>query len=104
MARFDIYLNPVTSDRQDFPFVIQIQSDFLDRFLERVCVPLARPGLIPGVTERFNPSVEVSGEICRLHPLGISVFYVSELLSPVASAKNEVPEIEDALDMLLRGY
>ena len=104
MARFDVFLNPLASDRQDFPFVVQIQSDFLDRFLERVCVPLARTGLIPGVTERFNPSIEVSDELFRLHPLGISVFYASELRSPVASVKTEVPDIENALDMLLRGY
>ena len=104
MARFDIYPNPVTADRQDFPFVLQIQSDFLYRFVERVCVPLVRQGLIPGVTQRFNPAVAVSGEIFRLHPLGISVFHASELRSPVATAKNEAPDIEDALGMLLRGY
>ena len=104
MARFDIYPNPVTPDRQDFPFVLQIQSDFLYRFVERVCVPLVRQGLIPGVTQRFNPAVSVSGEIFRLHPLGISVFYAIELRSPVAIATNEAPDIEDALGMLLRGY
>ena len=91
-------------DRSDFPFVLQIQSDFLYRFVERVCVPLVRQGLIPGMTERFNPPVEVGGEVLRLHPLGISVFYASELRTPVGSVKTEVFEIEDALDMLLRGY
>ena len=104
MARFDIYPNPVVPDWQDFPFVLQIQSDFLYRFVERVCVPLVRQGLIPGVTQRFNPTIEVIGEVFRLHPLGVSVFYASELRSPVSTVKNEVPDIEDALDMLLRGY
>lgn len=104
MARFDIYPNPVTPDRSDFPFVLQIQSDFLYRFVERVCVPLVRRDVIPGMTQRFNPPIEVSGEVLRLHPLGVSVFYASELRTPVASVKNEVPDIEDALDMLLRGY
>ncbi len=104
MARFDVYPNPITPDSSDFPFVLQIQSDFLYRFVERVCVPLARRGLIPGMTDRFNPPVEVGGETLRLHPLGISVFYASELRTPVAAVINEVPDIEDALDMLLRGY
>ena len=104
MARFDIYPNPVLPDRPDFPFVLQIQSDFLYRFVERVCVPLVRQGLIPGLTERFNPSIKVSDEVLRLHPLGISVFYASELRTSVGAAKNEALEIEDALDMLLRGY
>ena len=60
------------------------------------------PGCFIG--RRFNPSIDVRDELFRLHPLGISVFYASELRSPVASVKNEVPDIEDALDMLLRGY
>ena len=104
MARFDIYPNPVTPDRPDFPFVLEIQSDLLYRFVERVCVPLVRQGLIPGLTERFNPPIAVGGEVLRLHPLGISVFYASELRASIGAAKNEALAIEDALDMLLRGY
>ena len=57
MARFEIYPNPIAADRVDFPFVLDIQSDLLYRFAERVCVPLVRPGAVPGLTERFNPSI-----------------------------------------------
>ena len=104
MARFDIYPNPITTDRNDFPFVLEIQSDLLYRFVERVCVPLVRAGVIPGLTDRFNPLIEVASELLRLHPLGISVFYVSELRASVASARDGTLEIETALDMLFRGY
>ena len=104
MARFDIYPNPVTPDRPDFPFVVQIQSDLLYRFVERVCVPLVRPGSIPGLTERFNPSVIVDGDTLHLHPLGIAVFYTSELRQATATAQASALDIETALDMLLRGY
>ena len=65
---------------------------------------MVRRDLIPGMTERFNPPIEVCGEVLRLHPLGVSVLYASELRAPGASVKNEAPDIEDALDMLLRGY
>lgn len=104
MARFDIYPNPITADRSDFPFVLEIQSDLLYRFVERVCVPLVRAGIIPGLTNRFNPPVEVAGELLRLHPLGISVFYVNELRGSVASARDSALDIETALDMLFRGH
>jgi toxin CcdB len=104
MARFDIYANPIKADRRDVPFVLEIQSDLLYRFVERVCVPLVRPGSIPGLTERFNPSIDVAGEPARLHPLGISVFHASELGARVASAQPQALNIETALDMLLRGY
>ena len=104
MARFDIHPNPITADRTDFPFVLEIQSDLLHRFVERVCVPLVRPGAIPGLTDRFNPAIDVAGEPLRLHPLGIAVFHVHELRGPVASARVAALDIETALDMLLRGY
>ncbi|WP_332777147.1 CcdB family protein [Polaromonas sp.] len=104
MARFDIYPNPIAEDRPEFPFVLQIQSDLLYQFTERVCVPLVRPQAVPGLTERFNPTIEVAGESLRLHPLGISVFYVDELRVSIASAQARGLDIETALDMLLRGY
>jgi toxin CcdB len=104
MARFEIYPNPIVADRLDFPYVLDIQSDLLYRFAERVCVPLVRTGLIPGVTDRLNPGLEVNGQPVRLHPLGITVFFVNELRGPVGKASAQSLEIETALDMLLRGY
>jgi toxin CcdB len=104
MARFDVYPNPILEDRNDFPYVLEIQSDLLYRFAERVCVPLVRPGAIPGLTERFNPSIVVQGDTVQLHPLGVAVFLVSELRSCVGSVSSDALSIETALDMLLRGY
>ena len=65
---------------------------------------MARPQAVPGLTERFNPTIEVAGESLRLHPLGISVFYAGELRTSVTSGQGRGLEIETALDMLLRGY
>ena len=104
MARFDIYPNPIAQDRKDFPFVLEIQSDLLYRFTERVCVPLVREGFIPGLTDRFHPTLIVEGEALRLHPLGIAVFFIHELRNPLGSAKPDAMQIELALDMLFRGY
>jgi len=104
MARFDIYPNPIAQDRPEFPFVMEIQSDLLFQFVERVCVPLVRTGVIPGLTERFNPTIVVEGEALQLHPLGIAVFYATELRQCAGSANAAALPIETALDMLLRGY
>ena len=59
MARLDIYENPIEEDRAAFPYVMEIQSDLLYRFVERVCVPLAAPDAFPGMTERLNPPLTV---------------------------------------------
>lgn len=104
MARFDIFPNPIVEDRPTFPYILEIQSDLLYRFAERVCVPLVRDQAIPGLTDRFNPAIALQGEVVRLHPLGIAVFYTSELRACAGSAQAQALEIETALDMLLRGY
>lgn len=104
MARFDIHPNPIELDRDDFPFVLEIQSDLLYQFAERVCVPLAHTHAFPGMTPRFNPAVTVAAETLRLHPMGIAVFFTRELGEPVGNAKAHTLDIETALDMLLRGY
>ena len=104
MARFDVYANPIAADRADFPFILEIQSNLLDRFAERVCVPLAKPGAFPGMTQRFNPAIAVAGKTFFLHPLGIAVFLVQELRRPATNAQANALEIDTALDMLLRGY
>ena len=106
MARFDIYPNPIAEDRDNFPFVLEIQSDLLYQFTQRVCVPLANAGAFPGMTERFNPKIIVAGAPapCHLHPLGLAVFMTHELSRPVGSAVSQALEIDRAMDMLLRGY
>ncbi|BDT71637.1 hypothetical protein os4_11640 [Comamonadaceae bacterium OS-4] len=104
MARLDIYTNPIEQDRDLFPYVMEIQSDLLHRFIERVCIPLAVPGAFPGMTERLNPALAVQGHTVHLHPFGIAVFHANELRDRVGHGRDQVLTIETALDMLLRGY
>ena len=104
MARFDCWANPIVEDRGVFPIVMEIQSDLLHAFVERVVVPLARPEAIPGMTDRFNPLIEVGGTPYRFHPLGIAVFHRHDLRGHLGNSRGQALEIETALDMLLRGY
>ena len=104
MARLDIYTNPIEEDRGLFPYVMEIQSDLLHRFVERVCIPLAGPDAFPGMTERLNPALPVQGRTVHLHPFGIAVFHAHELRDCVGHGRDHMLTIETALDMLLRGY
>ena len=104
VARFDCWANPIEEDRAVFPIVLEIQSDLLHAFAERVVVPLAVAGAIPGMTERFNPSIQLAGSAYRFHPLGIAVFHRHDLREHMGHARTQALDIETALDMLLRGY
>lgn len=83
---------------------MEVQSDLLHSFVERVVVPLARPDAIPGMTDRFNPLIGVGGQSYRLHPLGVAVFHRRDLREHLGHAHGQALEIDTALDMLFRGY
>jgi toxin CcdB len=104
VARFDCWDNPIVDDRDLFPFVMEVQSDLLHAFVERVVVPLASPGVIPGMTDRLNPLIQVRGAPYRLHPLGVAVFHRRDLRDHRGNAHRQALEIDTALDMLFRGY
>jgi toxin CcdB len=104
--RYDVYPNPVASLRAAFPCVMDIQSDRLYTFAERVCIPLAKPDAFPGMTQRLNPPVEVAGftEALHLHPLGLTVFLQRELRGKIDNLQRQALRIDSAVEFLLRGY
>ena len=104
--RYDVHVNPIEELRELFPFVVEIQSDRLYAYSERVCLPLAYPDAFPGMTDRLNPAVSVPGVAMslRLHPLGVAVFHHRELRSTVGNLRAESLAIDAAVDFLLRGY
>ena len=104
--RYDVYVNPIEELRDLFPCVVEIQSDRLYAFSERVCLPLARPDVFPGMTDRLNPAVSVVGHetSLRLHPLGIAVFHQRELRTRLDNLGRDAFTIDSAVDFLLRGY
>ncbi len=104
--RYDVYPNPVTHLRALFPCVIEIQSDRLYAFAERVCVPLAKADAFPGMTERLNPSLDIASlaERLHIHPLGITVFLQRELRGKLDNLQRHALQIDGAVEFLLRGY
>jgi toxin CcdB len=104
--RYDIYPNPVASLRTTFPCVVEIQSDRHYTFAERVCIPLAKPGAFPGMTERLNPVLEISGfeDGLYVHPFGITVFLQRELRGKLDNLQSQALKIDSAVEFLLRGY
>lgn len=104
--RYDVYPNPIANLRTAFPYLMEIQSDRLYTFAERVCVPLAVAQAFPGMTDRLNPALEVIGfdELLHLHPLGITAFLQRELRGKVDNLQRQAQRIDSAIEFLLRGY
>jgi|SRR5690242_1620786 toxin CcdB len=105
MARFDIYANHGKS-RANTPYLVDVQSDFLEGLTSRVVVPLIRadafpPGKLP---VDFTPSFEIGGVKCIMHPAFIASVLVSELGTNTGSLREHRDRITAALDRLVGGY
>lgn len=104
MAQFDIYPNPNAAQRQIFPFVVQLQHDFLDSLPTRLVVPLQRARVpADAFPRRLTETVRVEGEALYI-AVHLAAALPSKLLrSPAASAHDQQSVLRDALDALVSG-
>ncbi len=103
MAQFDIHRNTAAS-AEEFPYLLDIQSDFLDRLGTRLVVPLMPLARYGTPIERLNPLFEIEGEA----HVGIFTEMAGiprPLLGDVAgSASERRHEIVAAVDFMLQGF
>ena len=105
MARFEVYANTGKSN-SNTPYLVDVQSDFLEGLTFRVVVPLIRtdsfpPGKLPS---DFTPFFEIGGIKCMLHPAFIASVPLSELGPTIGSLREHRDKITAALDRLLGGH
>ena len=103
MARFDVYRNPREESARRVPYLLDVQSDFLDDLDTRVVVPLRATSEIERPVTRLNPSFDVDGTPVVMDTPQI-VGYPRHLLKrPAANLQANAPEIQIALDFLFAG-
>jgi toxin CcdB len=104
MAQFDVFVNPSTASRDAVPYVVDIQSNFLETLRTRLVMPLSRVAADErGLPRRLVPSFTVEGECLNLYPQEAAALQVRLLKRPVASLAAQAHEIRDALDAVVSG-
>jgi len=104
MAQFDVFENPSVQQRAAMPFMVVIQSDFLDGLPTRLTMPLAVAGLVPKhIPLNLCPLVEFDGQ--RLHVLGhmAATFRTRDLRKPLGSLTAYASDIVAAIDAVISG-
>jgi toxin CcdB len=104
MAQFDVYHHPIEELRNEQPYVMDLQSNFVRSPIARITIPLARLSADTPLMSRVNPRVEIAGETLVLDTLFIASFDPSELRRPVGNLRAEADAIWAALDYALHGY
>ena len=105
MPRFGVYHNVNHGSSEDFPFLVDVQSECLDELGTRVVIPLGKAAeltsfpmqyLIPLVSFQGQPYALVTSQLCGI---------LREELGPqVGSLADQERLISTALDFLLRGF
>jgi toxin CcdB len=105
MARFDVYRNSSTQ-ADDVPYLLDVQSDVLSRLDTRVVVPLRRRDRFPvaRLPTNLTPTFTVEGVDCMLETPKLAAVPLRILKTPVTSLTASHFEITAALDFLFQGY
>ncbi|MFN4148725.1 MAG: CcdB family protein [Rhodocyclaceae bacterium] len=105
MAQFDIFPNTDDESATVIPYVIDVQSDFLDQLSTCLVIPLAISealDLLPIL--RLNPTLTIEGR--RLVALTQDMAPVPRRLlrRPIANLSSQREEILAAIDFLFTGF
>jgi len=104
VAQFDIYANPVKSQREDIPWCVDIQSDLLSGLSTRLVLPLAaRKYMPPESPRRLCPQVQWEGESYVALPHMAAPFRTKDLASPRGNLRSRANELIAAVDAVMSG-
>lgn len=109
MARFDVYRNGgahAGAHAGEVPYLLDVQSDLLQRLQARVVVPLRRKDRFPAIPtpDRLTPLFETEGITCLMETPKLAAVPLRLLKAPVVSLADSQQAITGALDFLLQGY
>ena len=100
--QFDVYRNPLRGSREERPFVVIVQHDFLSDRPSRVVVPFVVTRAIVPI-RRLNPLIELLGTAYYLSPTETITVPLRHLREAVDNLVRERDKIVAALDMLSTG-
>jgi toxin CcdB len=102
MAQFDVYRNPYAASAARTPYLLDVQTDFLDRLDTRVVVPLMRRDAIVAAA-RLHPAFTVAEAELVMATADLAAVRRSALGNRVGSLADHRDEIVAALDFLFAG-
>ena len=104
MARFDIRRNANAATSDQFPYLVEVQSDLLDQLRTRVVIPLMSIERYGSPIERLNPVLEVEERAYVAVTSEMAGVHLSALGAVVASVAERSHEFTAAVDFLLQGF
>ena len=102
--QYDVYGNPSPRMRDQYPYVVDIQSDLLSSLATRMVVPLAMTALAAtDLPRRLCPVMTLNGQSLMLVPFEAAPLDKRLLKKKMASLHDRSHEIVAAMDAVLSG-
>jgi toxin CcdB len=104
MAQFDVYQNPSTASRKHFPYLVDIQSPYIEELATRIVIPLGKASLFKNMTmKRLAPVISLQDEKLVFLTPQISSISKKQLKDPIGSLSHIREQLMDALDFAIFG-
>jgi hypothetical protein len=103
MAQFDVHRSLVEPPADEVPYLLDVQSDFLQIFDVRVVVPLFRPAGFARPIHHLNPSFRIEDGLVVMATQLIAGTSIRNLGEVVAKLEAHRTKIIGAIDMLITG-
>ena len=101
--QFDVFVNPIAAAHRHYPFVVVLQSDFVDGAREQIVAPLVPRKSLSAIAGRLTPIVvvESSDHVVLVPALaGVRRRDLGVRVASLAAARTEVLA---AIDLLFFG-
>lgn len=99
MPRYDLHRSS-----EDDGYLLDVQSDLLERLDTKVVVPLMPPSMAPVPARRLNPTFTINGRKYVMVTQFLSALMAAELPTAEGNLARHHEEIVAALDLLFQGF
>lgn len=104
MAQFFAYQNPNPATREQFPCLLDIQSNLLHELRTTIIVPLSPSESVADITiSKLNPTVEIDGDSYTAMVQDMAGMDRSQLGRELCDLTHYRSEIVSAVDFVLSG-
>ena len=104
MPQFDVFRNPSTATRKHFPYLVDIQSPYLEELATRIVIPLGNASLFKDTAMKgLTPEVTFQDEHLLLLAPQVSAISKKQLKAPIGSISHIRDDLLNALDFAIFG-
>jgi toxin CcdB len=101
--QFDVFVNPIAAARRHYPYVVILQSEFVDGGRERIVAPLVPRKSLSAIAGRLTPIVVVEASEHVVLVPALAGVHRRDLAVRVASLAAARTEVLAAIDLLFFG-